>query len=410
MTSAIQQPLTRSIHCGTADYDVAIIGAGPYGLSAAAHLKARGLAVALFGMPMEFWANRLPAGMLLRSPRFASSIADPSASLTLERYEASVGLPPQSPIPLSTFVNYGNWFHDQLGVFSHPSPVGVVMSEGSRFRINLQNGASLTSGRVIVAAGLRAFAKVPEVFAGLPPTHVSHCYHGFDLADHKHTRVTVVGAGQSAVETAALLQEAGAAVEVIARTSQLRWIGKSPWLRRLGPVSRALYSRYDVGPAAISRLVSWPKFVSRIPIPVRDAIRTRAVRSACAPWLAPRLAKVAMSTGRSVRSARLLGDEVELVLDDGTKRRTDRVLLGTGYRVDVSRYEFLSPDLVSRVRQLNGYPVLGNGLSSSVPGLHFVGAPAARSFGPLLYFVAGTEFASRQVGVYIYQNRVAAAT
>jgi hypothetical protein len=155
--------------------------------------------------------------------------------------------------------------------------------------------------------------------------------------------------------------------------------------------------------------VAWPNLVAGIPTAIRDKIRTRAVRSAGAPWLAPRLNGVTLSTGRIVQSARSCGDEVELTLDDGSMRRVDRVLLGTGYQVDVSRYEFLSPALLSNVRRSNGYPVLANGLCSSVPGLHFVGAAAARSFGPLLYFVAGTEFASRQLAAHVHRTRVSVA-
>ena len=60
-------------------YDVTIIGAGPYGLSAGAFLKSKGLGVRVFGKPMEFWADKMPKGMLLRSPREASTIADPGS-------------------------------------------------------------------------------------------------------------------------------------------------------------------------------------------------------------------------------------------------------------------------------------------------------------------------------------------
>ena len=95
---------------------------------------------------------------------------------------------------------------------------------------------------------------------------------------------------------------------------------------------------------------------------------------------------------------------MSLKLDDASERRVDHVLLGTGYDVDISRYSFLSPDLVMSVRQLDGYPTLTGGFCSSVPGLHFVGATAARSFGPLLYFVAGTEFASRELASHVNRN------
>ena len=97
-----------------ADCDIAVIGAGPYGLSAGAHLKAQGLHIRVFGEPMDFWADKMPAGMLLRSPREASSISGPANTSTLEAYEAALGLTPVAPLPLERFVDYGLWFRRQL--------------------------------------------------------------------------------------------------------------------------------------------------------------------------------------------------------------------------------------------------------------------------------------------------------
>ena len=152
-----------------------------------------------------------------------------------------------------------------------------------------------------------------------------------------------------------------------------------------------------------------PGLELRFPLKIKDKIRTRAVRPAGARWLPERLASVNITTGRRVQKAQSVGEEVELTLDDGSKRRVDHVLLGTGYRVDISRYSFLSDSLISKIQQFDGYPKVTAGFCSSVPGLHFIGAAAARSFGPLLYFVAGTEFASKHVTSYICQNRTSAA-
>jgi hypothetical protein len=204
----------------------------------------------------------------------------------------------------------------------------------------------------------------------------------------------VVGAGQSALESAALLHELGAEVEVIARNPHLRWVGIHGWLHHLGPISAMLYSPHDVGPAGISRVVAAPKLVACFPLSIRDRIRTRAVRPAGSNWLIPRLTNVKVTTGRAITKAVSGRDDVLLTLDDGTQRRTDHVLLGTGYDVDVSRYGFLSASILKKLRRIGGSPALGKGFCSSVPGLYFIGGAAARSFGPLMYFVAGTEFTS----------------
>ena len=388
------------------DCEVAVLGAGPYGVSAAAHLKSKGMDVRIFGRPMEFWAKNMPAGMLLRSPRVASNISDPKGQFTLDAYEKAVGIAPIAPVPLETFVGYGQWFQRQLLPDLDQREIRSVRRTNGNFSITLEGGNELYAQRVVVAAGIEPFQKIPAVFAALPPARVSHCYQGCDVKEFRGERVAVIGAGQSALESAALLHEQGAKVELIARIPELRWIGQHPWLHRLGPVSSMLYSSHDVGPAGISRLVAAPNLVRRIPLELRDKIRTRAVRSAGSRWLPARLTKVQLTTGQFVTEANCEGDEVELRLDDGSRRRVDHVLLGTGYAVDIARYRFLSAELLRQVEVMDGYPQLRSGFASSVPGLHFIGATAARTFGPLLYFVAGTEFASKELTTHIDRKRL----
>ena len=388
------------------DVDVAVIGAGPYGLSAAAHLKVTGFNVAVFGKPMDFWASKMPVGMLLRSPRMASNIADPAGRFTLTVYETMSGLLPRAPVPLETFVAYGCWFQRQLIPEVDPREVTSVQLVEGGFRLVLQGGERVRCKRVVVAAGVGSFRNIPSVFTFLPEPQVLHCYSGCDVESLSRKRVVVIGAGQSALECAALLYEAGGDVEVITRIPVLRWIGQHPRLHNLGPISSLLYSPYDVGPAGISRLVAAPNVMKRIPLKLRDRIRTRAVRPAGAKWLPARLENVKITTGTSVTFAYLERGQVRLRLDDGSERNIDHVVLGTGYSVDIARYGFWSPQLLQSIATIDGYPVLRAGFESSVPGLHFVGAAAARCYGPLLYFVAGTDFASRQLTSRILKSGV----
>jgi thioredoxin reductase len=387
------------------DCEVVVVGAGPYGLSAAAHLTASGMDVKVFGKPMEFWAKKMPAGMLLRSPRVASNISDPKHHFTLDAYENAAGIPPRAAVPLETFVRYGQWFQQQLVPGLEPREIASIRRVDNCFAIALEDGDELRSKSVVVAAGIGSFQKIPSVFAALPSSQLSHCYEGCDVRGFPGKRVAVIGAGQSALESGALLHEGGADVEVIARIPALRWIGKHPWLHRLGPLSSMLYSSHDVGPAGISRLVAAPNLVRQIPLKLRDRIRVRAVRPAGSRWLPARLEQVKLTTGRFVTEANSVGQVVELKLDDGSRRLVDHVLLGTGYSVDIARYRFMSPDLVRQVSLIDGYPRLLTGFASSVPGLHFIGAAAARTFGPLLYFVAGTEFASRELSPHMARNK-----
>src|ERR1700685_1580914 len=95
------------------DCHVTIVGAGPYGLSAAAYLQAARIETRVFGEPMSFWENQMPAGMCLRSNWGASHIADPKQELTLDAYCGQKGNHISKPIPLDRFVDYGRWYQSQ---------------------------------------------------------------------------------------------------------------------------------------------------------------------------------------------------------------------------------------------------------------------------------------------------------
>jgi len=227
----------------------------------------------------------------------------------------------------------------------------------------------------------------------------SHTSEHRDFLAFAGKKVLIVGGGQSALESAALLREAGAEPEVISRSQEIHWLqgwaSKTLHHRLGGFVRRVLYAPTDVGPAGISQLLARPDLVRRLPRSVQDRLRKRAVRPAGARWLVDRLRDVPIRLGRSVSSVQLVGDQVRVLLDDGTERVVDHVLLGTGYRVNVSKYDFLSAKLKDAIRCFIGYPILKVGLETSVAGLHILGAPAAWSFGPLMQFVSGTHYASQ---------------
>jgi FAD-dependent urate hydroxylase len=354
---------------------------------------------------MAFWAEKMPEGMLLRSPRVASNISGPTREFSLESFEAAAGKPPSAPVPLTTFVDYGRWFSKRFSEDLDQRNVVSIKPEQQAFTLQLDGGEKVRVQRVVIAAGIGPFKRIPQVFERLDPELASHCYDGRSVRSFAGKRVAVIGAGQSALESAALLYEAGADVEIIAKISHLRWIGRNPWLHKLGPVSSLLYSYHDIGPAGISRLVAMPNVVRHIPLGVRDKIRVRAVRPAGSQWLPERLKKVKITLDRIVSNAHAVGDEVRLKLDDGSERSVHHVLMGTGYSVDISKYEFMSSELLKGVQLFDGYPALTPGFCSSIPGLHFIGATAARSFGPLLYFVTGTKFASRQLTSHMSRKR-----
>jgi hypothetical protein len=382
--------------------DVAIIGAGPYGLSAAAHLRSlTGLEVRAFGTPLSFWDRNMPVGMFLRSNWTATQIACPSGSLTLEAYQAQSRDRVSVPVPLARFIQYGLWYQRQAVPDLDRRNIAQVDSDSKGFRLILEDGEVVHSRRVVIAAGIGSFAWRPKEFQNLPPSLASHTSAHRDFGRFAGKDVLVIGGGQSALESGALLHETGALVEIIARSHRLHWLqGRlSKTLHHgLGKFTRQLlYAPTDVGPAGISQLIARPDLLRHLPRRLQDKLWKRSVRPAGARWLVKRLEDVPIRFGRSVVSAVLAGERVRVRFDDGSERKTDHVLLGTGYRVDISKYDFLTNKLLESIERFNGYPILKKGLETSVPGLHILGAPAAWSFGPLMQFVSGTTYASRSL-------------
>ena len=377
--------------------DLAILGAGPYGMAATAALRDSGATVSVVGSPMSFW-ERMPVGMVLRSPYAGSSIGDPRGPLSLDAFARSTGSEVPRPVPLERFVEYGRWVQERAAPGLDPRQVCRVEQKDGGYRLVLEDGTDLVAQRVIVAAGIGYFPRVPPPFDGLPASKVSHASAHRDLSTFNGRRVLVIGAGQSALESAALLAESGAHVQIAARAATVHWLRRHPWLRNLGPLSSLLYAPAEVGPPLLCRLVEAPDLVRRLPVARRDRLDRRSMRPAGAGWLRDRVVgSIPISLGQDVVGVDSGVDGVTVAFRSGREITVDHVLLGTGYRVDLSRYPFLSADLRARVQQVDGYPVLRRGFESSVRGLHFLGAPAAWTFGPLMRFVAGTRFAAAEL-------------
>lgn len=377
-------------------YPVAVIGAGPYGISVAAHLRNRGIPAIVFGKSMAFW-DRMPNGMFLKSVWSASSIADPNGLYTLDRYVASTGFQHQEPVPLPDFVEYGRWVQRNTIPDVDPAFVQSLSRDGDNFRLELDDGRSVTASSVVVATGIQSFAHLPVFAHDLPPALASHTQDHTEFSGFAGKRVAVLGRGQSAVQTAAFLNEAGAShVEVIAH-GPIIWNQRKLY-EKGSLVRRIFYAPSDVGPAGLTWIIHFPSMYYMFPEELRAKIDQRATRPAGAKWLRDRVeGHVAVTAGAVVAKARPHGDELELTLTDGTTRIVDHLFAGTGYRPDIDRLTFIDPVMREQVHRAGTMPLLDSCYQSSVPGLFFVGAIAAHNFGPLTRFVAGTGVAARHV-------------
>lgn len=386
--------------------DVVVIGAGPYGLSIAAHLRARGTALRVFGTPLGTWRTAMPEGMLLKSDGFASSLSAPAPDSSLADYCRTRELPyhpTDLPVPIQTFVDYGLDFQRRFVPDVEERMVAAVARDGASFRLTLDDGEEVTAGRVVVAAGLTHFAVVPEPFAGLPQTHVTHSSAHHDLSGFRGRDVTIIGAGSSAVDLAVGLAHAGAQARLVVRGDGLRFssppAGHPPSL-----AERIRRPPSGLGPGWRSRLCcDVPGLFRYVPAGWRGEIVRRHLGPS-SPWhLKPTIdAEVAVLTGSTVRRIDTVADGVRLELAGRdttatTTVETDHVICATGYRTDIDRLTFLDADLRSGLARVDRAPALSRGFESSVPGLSFAGIAAALTFGPLMRFMYGAEFAAERI-------------
>jgi len=389
--------------------DVAVIGAGPYGLSLAAYLSAAGVNYRHFGMPMRLWREAMPKGMFLKSQGFASNISDPRGTHTLEAFCQATNHPYKSyglPVSLENFVNYGQWFQSQLDLKVEEVLVTGMVKRADGFEITLADGEQFVAGRVVVAIGVEHFAYVPKSISGLPASACTHSSLLTDPAAFRGKEVVVVGAGQSALESAALLHENGAAVQVLARRQVIAWNGTPldphrPLLRRLREPESGLGSG----------LSTWfysdhPQLFRRLPRNTRVYRARTALGPAGAWWLRERVeGQFPVWTGQTVSSAQPEDGKAQLrVAGAGSASReltVDHVIAATGYRINLKRLEFLPEAMRSSLRTVGGSAAVGPDYQSSVPGLYFIGPSVAPTMGPVMRFVFGTKHAAPTAGAHL---------
>lgn len=388
--------------------DVAVIGAGPYGLSLAAHLRSRAVDFRIFGTPMSAWKDNMPRGMLLKSYPWASCLSDPESQFTVKQFCTGHGIPYHDslvPLPAETFVAYGEAFQQRFVPEVEPKHLVSIEPVASGLALRFDDGDAVSARRVIVAVGLAAFRHIPAVADGMPPELVSHSadYGPVDGLEGKD--VAVIGGGSSATDLAALLHEAGSSVTVVARTDELRF-ASMPQPR--GLVEKAIAPTNGIG-------TGWRMYVcATLPSVVHFLPEAHRVRAAHSPALGPLggafmrdrvIGKASIRLGSTLRQMRATGSKAEITVAsaDGTGEtlRFDHVVFATGYRVDVDRLGFLSPEMAAGIRRTGSAPRLSYHYEASIPGLHFIGPAAAVSFGPVCRFVFGSFHPARHLASYL---------
>ena len=386
------------------DAQLLIIGAGPFGLALGAEAARNGVDYIMVGRPMDFWRSHMPAGMYLRSD--SGWHLDPADVHTIERFLDGLNLTPAEakPLALDLYLRYAEWFRQEKGIEPRRSYVTRLNrdSGSGRFVASLDDGGSLTAARVAVALGAGYFSHVPEeIGAILPPGRYSHTRDTVDFAGFAGDRVLIVGGRQSAFEWAALMQEAGADCVNLAYRHATPSFEPAEW----GWVDDLIRS--------IGRNPGWYRGLTS---EEKESLTNRLWaegRLKLEPWLAPRIPahKVKQFPGTlPTRCTEADGTRLDVLLSDGTRLEVDRVVLATGYRVDVSRVPFLAAgNVFAGLEITDGYPVLNERMESSVPGLYFTSSCAMGDFGPFFGFTVAARTAASVIAAAVSRRGSPAA-
>jgi FAD-dependent urate hydroxylase len=388
----------------------AIVGAGPYGLSIAAHFRAAGIESLVIGQPMASWRNNMPLGMILRSEPFASNLSDPQRLYTLERFYASRAMayrPIGHPLSIADFLDYAWWFQQQTRIEVVDATLIDLRQADNGFALALADGGVIWARRVILATGFLPFRRIPAVLDGLPSELISHSSAHRDLAQFAGKDVTIVGCGQSALELAVMLHEQGVNVRVLARADRVEW-GSDPDLSR-SMLRRLCHPDAGLGPGWRSVIVSeLPKIFWRLPLQARHDYVATSWGPAGAWWLKERARdRFPLLTSHSIAHAAERAGKLVLAVQNREKTvmfETDHVIAATGYRVDLDRIAYLSAALRAKIKTYEGVPILDRALQSSIAGLHFVGVVSAQSFGPVMRFVYGAKHAAAFLTAYLRKD------
>jgi hypothetical protein len=375
-----------------------IIGAGPYGLSVAANLLQRYIPFRIFGRTMSMWSQHMPKGMLVKSDGFATNFGD--LPLTLERFCQETNRPYAHRgyrVPVEDVIAYGRAIQERyVGAVDDRRVISVTRSYGG-FLVHLNDGEEVYAERVIVATGLKGFERLPEI-RGLRPGYafLTHSSEHSDLAAFAGRNIVVIGGGQSAVETAALLHEQGAAQVTVLSRSPLVWFApEKDYVPNLWTKIR--HPSFGMGGWKTILWSEMPQVFHRLPRTFRIAKAYSTFGPAGSGWMRHRVLNMPGIDLQVGYIRQIDGNNLQVkFIDDGVVRErtivADHIIAATGFKYDLRKIRFLASLLPNIRWTAEGIPWLNGRYETTVPGLHVVGILSAVAWGPSMRFIYGTNF------------------
>ncbi|KAF0842857.1 cation diffusion facilitator CzcD-associated flavoprotein CzcO [Methylovorus glucosotrophus] len=389
--------------------EVTIVGAGPYGLSIAAHLRHMNVNFRIIGSPMHTWRTHMPKGMHLKSAGLSATLFDPEHSFTLKQYCRQNNIPYEDeglPISLELFTQYGMAFQRRFAPNLEETKLQCLRKQGDMFELVLENGSTFLSRKVILAVGIDYFRYLPQPLDGLDKSHYSHSAEHHDLEKFRGKEVVVIGSGSSAIDMAVLLHEIEAKPILVARRQALNFGQKEGRVRTR--LSRLVAPMSGLGPGWKNLFcAAMPGLFRYLPA----NFRVRVVKEFLGPsggwFIKPRMKDIPILLGYKLLSAKSVQGKAELQFIDvkGEQHsiQVEHVIAATGYKAQVNTIRFLAPEIELAIQLIDKTPRLSANFESSVPGLYFAGPSTANTFGPVMRFALGAGFASRTISRHLHR-------
>ena len=369
--------------------DVLIIGAGPFGMALAAQAAHEGIDHLVVGKPMEFWRQNMPKGMFLRSD--CDWHLDPQNIHTLEAYAESLGKTAGDvePISLEFYLSYCDWFQQNKKL--QPLPVYIKrLDRNGGYRATTHDGDVIVASRVVLAPGFKHFAHVPaDLNQKLPTGRFEHTAEFVDFSDAANQRYLIIGGRQSAFEWAALLLDVGAMAVHISHRHASPAFAIADW-EWVIPV--------------VDNIAEDPNWFRRLSEQEKEAVNHKLWsegRLKIEPWLAARLQadRLHVWPHTELISCEQQEDDALLAtLSNGEKVFVDKIVLATGYKVNITRLPYLAAgNLLEELETRNGFPVLDDHFETSVPGLFITSMPATQDFGPFFGFTVSVRTSAKLI-------------